>query len=77
MSLAEERKLPLPSVLENRTKHVLLSLALRVAYVFKQQREDEYYWMEFHQRQEGPNATWPLAWDVGAAGSRSRQSRGS
>jgi transcriptional regulator with XRE-family HTH domain len=68
VSLAEERKLPLSSVLENRTKHILLSLALRVAYVFKEQRDDAYYWMEFHQRREGTNATWPLAWDVGAAG---------
>jgi transcriptional regulator with XRE-family HTH domain len=68
IALVEEKKLALSSALEARTKHILHSLALRVAYLYKEKRTDEIYTMEFQQRKQGPNATWPLAWDCGGAG---------
>ena len=68
VALVEERKLALPAALEARQKHVLHSLALRVAYLYKVNVRDEIHMMEFQQRQPGPHATWPGAWDVGGAG---------
>lgn len=61
-----ERHLPLQRARELRERHVLSSLALRVAHVC--QTNDGNRWMECHQRTAGSNATWPLAWDTGAGG---------
>ena len=65
VALVAERRIPLPTVVELRTHFVLNSLAVRVAVVYEENAE---VFIEFHQRKAGRNATWPHAWDVGAAG---------
>jgi transcriptional regulator with XRE-family HTH domain len=66
VSLITEKNLGLPSATEFRARHVLHSLALRVAYVFESL--DGKRWVECHQREARGNATWKGAWDIGAAG---------
>jgi transcriptional regulator with XRE-family HTH domain len=66
VSLIAEKNLALPSATAFRARHVLHSLALRVAYVFE--NPDGSRWVECHQREGRGNATWKDAWDVGAAG---------
>jgi transcriptional regulator with XRE-family HTH domain len=65
ISLVAERDLQLPAALALRSRYVLHSLAIRVAYVWERDGER---WLEFHQRAAGANATWEDAWDTGAAG---------
>lgn len=65
VALVEERKLTLPTAVELRSKHILNSLAVRVAYVY---RLGDEWWIEFHRRKTALNATYEGAWDVGAAG---------
>jgi hypothetical protein len=68
VALVEERKLALNAALEARTKHILHSLALRVAYLYKENPTDNIYMAALQQRKPGPNSSWPLAWDCGGAG---------
>jgi len=65
VSLIVERQIPLPTANALQLKHVLNSLAVRVAVSYK---KDGQTWVEFHQRRKELNATYPAAWDVGAAG---------
>jgi predicted nucleotidyltransferase len=65
IALVEERQLSLPTAVQLRSSHILNSLAVRVAYIYKM---GQAYWVECHQRKGGPNATYKNSWDVGAAG---------
>jgi len=65
VALVEERRLTLPTAIHLRSRHVLNSLAVRVAYIYQRAGA---YWVECHQRKGGPNATYKDSWDVGAAG---------
>jgi hypothetical protein len=65
IALAEERRLQLPTALRLRSRFILNSLAVRIAYVA---RENGQWWMEFQKRHPQGNATYRGAWDVGAAG---------
>lgn len=66
VALVEEKRLNLPTANLLRSQHVLNSLAVRIAYVYK--NADGTYWVECHRRKGGPNATYKGSWDVGAAG---------
>lgn len=66
IALVEEWGLRLPTATGLRSNRVLNSLAVRCALVFPE--ADGRWWLEFHQRKGGPNATYANAWDVGAAG---------
>lgn len=65
VALVEERRLTLPTAVRLRSRHLLNSLAVRVAYVYEAGGS---YWVECHQRKGGANATYKDSWDVGAAG---------
>jgi hypothetical protein len=65
VALVEERRLSLPTAIHLRSRHVLNSLAVRVAYIYQKAGA---YWVECHQRKGGANATFKDSWDAGAAG---------
>jgi hypothetical protein len=69
VALIEERRLGIPTAVALRSRHILNSLAVRVAYVYKKRnrKNKSQRWIEFHQR-KASTATYKLAWDVGAAG---------
>ncbi len=71
IALVEERRLRLPTALGLRSRYILNSLAVRIAYIVK---ESDGWWIEFHQRHPKHNATYPGAWDIGAAGYLDQQS---
>lgn len=64
LALAAERLPDLPAIRRVKTEYNLNSLAVRVAYIYK---ENQTWYMEFQQR-SGENATYKKAWDVAAAG---------
>jgi transcriptional regulator with XRE-family HTH domain len=66
ISLVAEKNLDLKTAAEFRNHYILHSLPIRVAYLFDDPPGET--WVECHQRSCSGNATWPGAWDVGAAG---------
>lgn len=65
VALVEERKLQLATARQLRSRHILNSLGVRIAYVTTIDGEP---WVDFHQRHSAGNATYSEAWDIGAAG---------
>jgi hypothetical protein len=65
IALVEERRLDLPTATQLRSRHVLNSLGVRVAYIYQRAGS---YWVECQLRKGGPNAIYKDSWDVGAAG---------
>ena len=66
VALIREKNLDLPTAKTLSSRHILNSLAVRVAYVFEDANRRK--WIEFQERAERENATYSLSWDVSAAG---------
>jgi len=66
VALIREKNLELPTAQELGSRHILNSLAVRVAYVYQDANRQRL--VEFQERQERENATYGGAWDVSAAG---------
>lgn len=65
VALVEEKRLNLPTATALRSRHILNSLAVRVALIYEAKGKRL---CEFHQRKGGENSTYKDAWDVAAAG---------